>query len=304
MTPHAFSSWCVKSSRGCPCQSETNQTPPMTLLIRSRTPKHPGYRDRNCERPLPRIAPAKRFKQILAHAAWSLGFATAKRKAFVADGAAVNWTTHQQWFVRSSGSSTSFTLLAYIFAAAMAGKPLSQGWETYVTWIQDIWSGQVERVITALQLRQSELGLPTSDDPAAHPRRVVATTSGYLETHKDRMRYDAYRRDGLPLTSCHVESMIKLYNRRVKGTREYRRRGHEAILQLRSDYLNETEPLRTSGRDAKPRLLGDATSDASREKLLTSPVVHPDVYAEVIHDLISKQELPTSVMPKGVEHLR
>ncbi len=55
-------------------------------------------------------APAKRFKQILAHAAWSLGFATAKRKAFVADGAAVNWTTHQHGSVTSSGSSTSFTL--------------------------------------------------------------------------------------------------------------------------------------------------------------------------------------------------
>jgi hypothetical protein len=43
-------------------------------------------------------APAKRFKGILAQAAWALGFATAKRKAFVADGAAVNWTTHKQWF--------------------------------------------------------------------------------------------------------------------------------------------------------------------------------------------------------------
>ena len=166
-------------------------------------------------------APAKRFKQILAHAAWSLGFATAKRKAFVADGAAVNWTTHQQWFSDFVGILDFIHALSYIFAAAMAGRPFRQGWETYVTWIQDIWSGQVERVITALQLRQSELGLPTSDDPAAHPRRVVATTLGYLETHKDRMRYDAYRRDGLPLTSCHVESMIKLYNRRVKGTEKF-----------------------------------------------------------------------------------
>ena len=70
--------------------------------------------------------------------------------------------------------------------------------------------------------------------------------------------------------------MIKLYNRRVKGTEKFwSEEGAEAILQLRSDYLNETEPLRASGRDAKPRLLGDATSDASREKLLTSPVVHP-----------------------------
>ena len=59
------------------------------------------------------------------------------------------------------------------------------------------------------------------------------------------MRYDAYRRAGLPLTSCHVESTVKLFNRRVKGTEKFwSEEGAEAILQLRSDYLSETEPLK------------------------------------------------------------
>jgi hypothetical protein len=190
-------------------------------------------------------APAKQFKAILAQAAWALGFATARRKAFVADGAAVNWTTHKQWFSDFVPILDFIHALSYIFAAAMAGRSFRDGWETYVTWIQEVWSGRVEHVIAALELRQKELGQPTKDEPETSPRRIVATTLGYLQTHKGRMRYDAYRCAGLPLTSCHVESMVKLYNRRVKGTEKFwSEEGAEAILQLRSDYLSETEPLK------------------------------------------------------------
>jgi hypothetical protein len=190
-------------------------------------------------------AAAKRFKAILAQAAWALGFATAMRKAFVADGAAVNWTTHKQWFSDFVAILDFIHALSYIFAAAMAGRSFRDGWETYVTWIQAVWGGQVEQVITALEARQKELGQPTNDEPETNPRRIIATTLGYLQTHKGRMRYDVYRCAGLPLTSCHVESMIKLYNRRVKGTEKFwSEEGAEAILQLRSDYLSENEPLK------------------------------------------------------------
>jgi hypothetical protein len=189
-------------------------------------------------------APAKGFKAILARAAWARGFATARRKAFVADGAAVNWTTHKQWFTDFVAILDFIHALSYIFAAAMAGRAFRDGWETYVTWIQAVWSGQVEQVITAMESRQKELGQPTKDEPETSPRRIIATTLGYLQTHKERMRYDVYRCSGLPLTSCHVESTIKLYNRRVKGTEKFwSEEGAEAILQLRSDYLSETEPL-------------------------------------------------------------
>jgi len=126
----------------------------------------------------------------------------------------------------------------------MAGRTFRDGWQTYVGWIQEVWSGQVEWVITALELRQAELGQATKDDAETSPRWVIATTLGYLQNHKDRMRYDAYRCAGLPLTSCHAESTVKLFNGRVKGTEKFwSEGGAEAILQLRSDYLSENQPL-------------------------------------------------------------
>jgi hypothetical protein len=188
--------------------------------------------------------PASQFKAILAQAAWAMGFATAQRKAFVADGAEVNWTTQKRWFSDFTAILDFIHALTYIFAAAMAGRPFRDGWPVYTGWIQQVWSGQVEQVITALESRLQELGKPTEDEPATSPRQVVATTLGYLQNHKERMRYDAYRRDGLPLTSCHVESTVKLFNRRVKGTEKFwSEEGAEAILQLRSDFLSDTEPL-------------------------------------------------------------
>ena len=58
------------------------------------------------------------------------------------------------------------------------------------------------------------------------------------------MRYDDYRRQGLPIMTSAVESVIKQINRRVKGSEKFwSEPGAEAILQLRADYLSETETM-------------------------------------------------------------
>ena len=89
-----------------------------------------------------------------------------------------------------------------------------------------------------------ELGVLRKDDPETSSRKIVAEALSYLSNHQDRMRYDAYRRDGLPMTSSHMESKVKRFNRRVKGTEKFwSEEGAEAILKLRADHLSETEPL-------------------------------------------------------------
>lgn len=187
---------------------------------------------------------AKRFRMILAQAAYARGFAGAKRKAFVADGAATNWKTHRLSFSDYTPVLDFIHGLSYVFAVAMAGRDFRVGWEAYVTWIQQVWSGRVDDVITALEARQSELGTPVPEDPEASPRVVVAETLTYLRNNASRMRYPDYRKAGLPTTSSHMESTVKLFNRRLKGTEKFwSEEGAEALLQLRADYLSETEPL-------------------------------------------------------------
>jgi hypothetical protein len=189
--------------------------------------------------------PAEQFGEILAWAAWARGFAAAGRKAFVADGASTNWTIQKQWFGDFVAILDFIHALSYVFASAMAGQGFRAGWEAYTAWIQQVWSGRVEEVIAALELRQSELGASEDADGETSPPCVVAEALTYLRNNKDRMRYDEYRRAGLPTTSSHMESTVKMFNRRVKGTEKFwSEEGAEAILQLRADHLSETEPLK------------------------------------------------------------
>jgi hypothetical protein len=113
-----------------------------------------------------------------------------------------------------------------------------------VRWVTWLWQGQPEAIIAELALRQAELGLPESSDGETSPRRLVAEALTYLQNHKDKMHYDDYRRRGLPITSSHVESLMKRINQRVKGTEKFwTESGAEAILQLRADLLSDDQPL-------------------------------------------------------------
>ena len=53
-----------------------------------------------------------------------------------------------------------------------------------------------------------------------------------------------YRCQGLPITSSYVESAVKQFNQRVKGTEKFwSEAGAEALLQLRADQLDDAAPM-------------------------------------------------------------
>ena len=77
----------------------------------------------------------------------------------------------------------------------------------------------------------------------ACPRRIVkrpirerfsADAVGYFQNNVSRMNYPAYRQQGLPTTSAHMESFVKEMNARVKGTEKFWNDGAsgEAILKF------------------------------------------------------------------------
>ncbi len=184
------------------------------------------------------------FGKQLAAAAWQRGFAGADRKAFVADGLPANWTLWRKHFSHYTPILDFVHALMYVYAAAMAGRGFQEGWEIYCCWAQAVWSGRVKEVIGELRQRQQEVGLPQDNDPDHSPRQIVANTLRYLTNQQSRMQYDQYRRDGLPITSSHIESTIKQINRRVKGSEKFwNTGGAEALLQLSADHLSETDPL-------------------------------------------------------------
>jgi hypothetical protein len=147
--------------------------------------------------------------------------------------------------------------ICYVFAAAVVGRPLRESGPIYRQWAQWVWSGHAQQVIKALRTRQQELGLPEKNESEESPRSKVADALRYLENQKSRMHYDAYRRQGLPITSSHIESTIKQINRRVKGTEKFwSEGGAESLLQLAADYLSETNPLTTFWRERPSQATG------------------------------------------------
>ena len=65
------------------------------------------------------------------------------------------------------------------------------------------------------------------------PYEVIRVTIGYLTNNAARMDYPRYRRAGLPTCSGLVESLVKQFNRRVKGTEKFWNPSQaETILQL------------------------------------------------------------------------
>jgi hypothetical protein len=202
-------------------------------------------------------AEASRFGPILAAAAFARGFFGAQRKAFVADGAATNWTTHRRWFHDFVPILDFIHALSYVFAAAMAARSFEQGWSVYSRWITLVWQGRVAEMLVELERRQQALGPPEAGESSTSPRQVVAEALRYLKNHQSRMKYDEYRRQGLPLVSSHVESTVKRFNDRVKGTEKFwSESGAEAVLQLRADYLSETEPMERYWHERETRATG------------------------------------------------
>jgi hypothetical protein len=186
------------------------------------------------------------FGPLVAAEAQRRGFYGAGRQVFLGDGDPKNWTVHKLHFPHFTAITDFVHPVSYVYQAAGAvTNSFAAQWEQYDAWLTAVWQGRVTTVIADLKTWSARLGAPPKDAPDDDPRQIVAGTLTYLTNNASRMKYDEYRRHGLPITSCLVESLIKEFNRRVKGTEKFwnRPEGAEAILQIRAALLSDGEPL-------------------------------------------------------------
>jgi hypothetical protein len=200
--------------------------------------------------------PSEEFGPMVAAEAQRRNFMNAGHRAFVGDGAAWIWKLQKQYFHTFQPIVDFLHVLAHLFAAAKAAATGAQEcWALFQTWAEACWQGRVGEVIEQMRARGDSLG-PLPEGEAERladddPRKILAQELGYLERNQQRMDYPRYRQQGLPFTSSHMESTVKLFNRRVKGTEKFwGEPGAEAILQLRAAFLTEDDRL---GRHLKTR---------------------------------------------------
>ena len=187
------------------------------------------------------------FGPMVAAEAQTRNFDAAGRQTFVGDGQAWNWTLQKTYFSKAVAIADFIHVLTYVYLAARAiAHTAQEHWEVYLGWATSCWQGRVAAVITDLKEWQGRLGpiAPGEEPSASDPRQVISKVLTYFENNQSRMEYVRYRRLGLPVTSSLVESLIKQFNYRVKGTEKFWVvEGAESILQVRAALLSEDERL-------------------------------------------------------------
>jgi hypothetical protein len=181
--------------------------------------------------------PYEHLGELAELEAYHRGYGGAQRKAFLGDGLPSNWKIHSTHFSEYTPILDLMHALSYAYQAAQeSSSDMQECWDRCQSWVTHIWSGQVGQVIDSMDRLISE----TEDESVLE---TLTASRNYLSNNRGRMKYAAYRREGMPITTALMESSIKQCNRRMKGTEKFWRQGAEPQLQLCADQMSETDPL-------------------------------------------------------------
>lgn len=193
------------------------------------------------------LEPSDAFGPMVAAEARRRNFFAAQSRAFLGDGGAWVWTLRRTYFPTFEPIVDFVHVLSYAYLAAKAsGGSAPAVWDRYLGWATSCWQGDVATVLEQLRVLQESMPNASSDQESkpTDPSEVIRVTVGYFSHNEARMDYPRYRREGLPTCSGLVESLIKQFNRRVKGTEKFwNPSAAETVLQLRAAYLSEDDRL-------------------------------------------------------------
>jgi len=207
------------------------------------------------------------FGPLVAGEAQRRGFYDAARQGFLGDGQAWNWTLQEEYFPTFVPITDFVHPLGYVHDAAKVLAP-EDPWTVYLRAATDCWQGHVASFVQELRTWQVAHPAPSetklSDDD---PRSIIQRTVQYLEHNQKRMDYPAYRRQGLPVSSSMIESLIKEINYRVKGTEKFwnRPEGAEQILQIRTAALSDDDRLSQWIRNRPGHLFHRSTTEREHQ---------------------------------------
>jgi hypothetical protein len=191
------------------------------------------------------LSSSEAFGPMVAAEAKRRNFDAAQARAFLGDGGTWIWTLHRTYFPGFEPIVDFIHALTYVYLAAKAvgGSPPAV-WERYLGWATACWQGRVASVLDQLRTTLAAMPPPEEEPKPIDPYEVIRLTIGYLSHNQGRMDYPRYRRAGLPTCSAMVESLVKQFNRRVKGTEKFWNPTQaESILQLRAAYLSQDDRL-------------------------------------------------------------
>jgi hypothetical protein len=224
------------------------ETPVLTVFEPAERESKPKWPPESLVRTcLATLESSEEFSPMVAAEAHRRNFFAAQDRAFLGDGGAWIWTLQRTYFPTFEPIVDFVHVLSHVYLAAKAAGGLATSvWKRYLDWATACWQGRVATVLEELRVIHETMPPPENLEglKSTEPHEVIRLAIGYLTNNESRMDYPRYRRAGLPTCSGLVESLVKQFNRRVKGTEKFWNPSQaETVLQLRAAYLCEDDRL-------------------------------------------------------------
>ena len=179
---------------------------------------------------------SNKFGKRMYHETLLRGYESIKHKVFLADGAKYNWEIQQTHF------GTATPILDWYHATehlAAAGKELyDEKSKEFNEWIEHDKSVLFEDDFFYLDELLSEC---KNKVKSKAKKKNIAKERKYFWGNRQRIRYRYYREAGLPLSSCLIESGMKItVNERIKGSeKHWHRKYANYVLSLKIAEVND-----------------------------------------------------------------
>ena len=163
------------------------------------------------------------FGWMLCAEALKRGYANAKEKLFISDGAQSLRTLRQDHF-----HGVTFILDWYHAAEHLSecGKAaFGENTEEYAAWYKrmktKLWMGDLDGVILGIEKESVRVGKPQPKEHEGSPRVILHRNIGYFSDNRDGMDYPRFRAEGWPIGSGVAEGAVKQFGMRLKGSEKF-----------------------------------------------------------------------------------
>ena len=97
---------------------------------------------------------SRSFGPLMAAEVQSRDFYAARRRAFVADGQAYNWSIQRGYFPDFVPIVDLLHVVCYLFKAAQAVEAETERWPLYLRWLRSCWQGRAAEVVVQMERYQ------------------------------------------------------------------------------------------------------------------------------------------------------
>ncbi|MFH0963606.1 MAG: ISKra4 family transposase [Planctomycetota bacterium] len=163
------------------------------------------------------------FGWMLCVEALKRGYAKAKEKLFISDGAQSLRTLRQDHFHDATFILDWYHAVEHLSDCAKSA--FGENTEECARWYKrmktKLWMGDLDGVIRSVEKESVRKGKPQPKEHEGSPRVILHRNIGYFSDNREGMDYPRFRAEGWPIGSGVAEGAVKQFGMRLKGSEKF-----------------------------------------------------------------------------------